>query len=104
MITFLSFFFNREFNQNDNEVYGHHQHDYGKHHHSKYSHYSRATRRTLAIVLPIVGILALIGVGVVVFLYYKRLQKAPQNQNKSSGTNRPTDSYAGKFIEKTQIN
>jgi hypothetical protein len=90
---------NREFYRNQGGGYGD-DINLGKHGYSKYSHYSRSTNRTLAIILPIASLLVIIAAAIIVFLYYKKLRNAQSKGGKSSGVTRLIDNYSGKFIRR----
>ncbi|CAF3263362.1 unnamed protein product [Rotaria socialis] len=77
-------------NQNQNQEYGY-SNNHGKNRHSNHSH---TTRRILAVVLPIVGILVVAAVAIIVFLYYKKLRNTQNKQSKSSGVNKLGDNYS----------
>jgi hypothetical protein len=93
------FYLNREFYRNQGGGYGD-DNNLGKHGYSKYSHYSRSTNRTLAIILPIASLLVIIAAAIIVFLYYKKLRNAQSKGGKSSGVTRLIDNYSGKFIRR----
>jgi hypothetical protein len=61
------------------------------------STYPSSTKKILAIVLPIVGVLVLGGIGAFVFLYYRRFRKEQYRLGKSTGAIRLQDSYSGEF-------
>lgn len=92
----ICFCFNREFNRNQGGGFDGNI-NLGKHRHSKHSHFSSSTSRTLAIVLPIIGVLVVAGAVIIVFLYYKKLRNTQNKDAKPSGATRLNDNYSGKF-------
>ncbi|CAF1222707.1 unnamed protein product [Adineta steineri] len=83
----------QEYNQDQAGGYGNNVYNSNQRH-GKTLHYSPRTNRTLAIVLPIVGLLVLAGAGIIVFLYYKKLQTEQGTDGKSTGANRLSDNYS----------
>ena len=64
----------------------------------KKSEYPAATKKLLAIIIPIISLVVLTGIGVLAFLYYKRFRNEQNRARKLSGTIRLEDTYSSKFI------
>ncbi|CAF3425090.1 unnamed protein product [Rotaria sp. Silwood1] len=77
----------QEFRQGQNDVFDNNRH-------SRHYHHSRTLNRALAVILPFVGILVIAGAGIIIFFYYKKLQKEHNKHSKSSAVTRLNDNYS----------
>jgi uncharacterized protein (UPF0128 family) len=65
----------------------------------KRSNYPPSTRKILAIILPISAFVVLTGIGVLVFLYYKKFRKEQNRTRRPAGAIRLEDTYSSKSIQ-----
>lgn len=79
-------------------------HLYNDQRNSKLVPYSNSTKKILAIVLPIVSVIILSGVGVLVFLYYKKFRQAQYRVGKPTGATRFDENYTGKIMHFAMTN
>ena len=66
---------------------------------SKPSGYSSSTKKLLAIILPIASLVVLAGVGVLLYLFYKKFRSEQNRARKLSGAIRLEDTYSSKSIK-----
>ena len=87
----------REFSQTQRGAFGDNRY-IGDQRYPRPSTYPSSTKKILAIVLPIVGVLVLGGIGALVFLYYRRFRKEQYRTGKAAGAIRLQDSYSGQSL------
>jgi hypothetical protein len=61
--------------------------------------YPPSTRKILAIIIPISSFVVLVGIGAVVFLYYKKFRSEQSRSRRPAGAIRLEDTYSSKFIQ-----
>ena len=91
-------YFDREFSENQRGAFADPR-AFGGQQFPKRPGHSPSTRRILAIMLPIAGFVVLAGVGVLVFLYYKKFRTEQHRARKLSGAIRLDDTYSSKFTK-----
>jgi hypothetical protein len=64
----------------------------------KRTNYPPSTRKILAIILPISSFVVLTGIGVLVFLYYKKFRNEQNRARRPAGAIRLEDTYSSKSI------
>lgn len=87
---FLFLLFSREFYYQSRPGFGAGQVN------SRHGQYSPSNNRAVAIVVPIIGTLVVVGALIIVFLYYKKLRNEQQKSNKPSVAPRTHENYSGR--------
>lgn len=64
----------------------------------KQADYPPATRKILAVMIPIASFIVLSGIIAVVFLYYKKFRNAQNRSRKPAGSIRLEENYSGKNL------
>lgn len=90
--------FRREYYRSQGGGYGDNA-NFGKHGHPRNGYYPPRSNRTLAIVLPIVGVIAIAGAVVLVFLFYKKTRNSQFSGRSFTTTTRTNEKYSGKIIK-----
>lgn len=83
----------QEYNRNQGGGYGN-DGNFGKHGHGRNGYYAPNSNRTLAIVLPIVGIIVIVAAVVLVFMFYKKTRNTQSSGRGFTTTIRTTDKYS----------
>ncbi|CAF1120611.1 unnamed protein product [Adineta steineri] len=83
----------QEFSQNQRGAFADNRY-IGDQRFPKRSTYSTSTKRLLAVIIPIASFVVLAGIGILVFLYYKKFRKEQYRTRKLSGAIRLEDNYS----------
>ena len=68
---------------------------------ARHGQYSPSKNRAVAIVVPIVGTLVVVGALIIVFLYYKKLRSEQKKSSKPSVAPRTHENYSGRTTKRS---